>query len=104
MKHGAFFLLITCVQTKAIFFFLVYLASLLQAQLGARDSSFVSATHLRHAHHLAVKVFDRHAQQTVRFVTGTGVDVVVETRVLKKTEKAVLKRNASGGEQRADVL
>lgn len=54
----------------------------LQLQMGRGGEEGI--THLRYAHNFAVKVFDRHAQQTVRFVSGTGVDVVVETRVLRK--------------------
>lgn len=63
----------------------------LQPRMGGGEGGIFSCmvslcfTHLRYAHNFAVKVFDRHAQQTVRFVSGTGVDVVVETRVLKNT-------------------
>lgn len=48
-----------------------------------RRTSFKA--HLRYTHYFTIEVFDRHAQQTVRFITSTGIDIVVKTCILKIT-------------------
>lgn len=70
----------------------------LEKQLAVKRPQAPVGAHLRHAHHFAVKVFDGHAQQTVRLVSGAGVDVVVKTRVLeqKKYHTVNFLRNVHG--------
>lgn len=48
------------------------------------NCDFFIKTHLCYTHYFAIKVFNRHAQQTMRFVSGTGIDVMVEPRILEE--------------------